>query len=99
MIFTVSNELKQSGISFPLKTRNDEWKCAWVAKLLKLIEMRLFFCMFVCMFQSQLQLQYHPRTLEPSLREKIVKKVGINFFSKINLLCENIMLVIVFSRF
>ena len=80
MIFTVSNELKQSGISFPLKTRNDEWKCAWVAKHLKLIEMRLFFCMFVCMFQSQLQLQYHPRTLEPSLGEKIIKKVGINFF-------------------
>ena len=36
--------------------------------------------MFVCMFQSQLQLQYHTRTVEPSLREKIVKKVGINFF-------------------
>ena len=55
--------------------------------------------MFVCMFQGQLQLQYHPRTVEPSLREKIVKKVGINFFSKINLLCENITLVIVFVDF
>ena len=32
------------------------------------------------MFQGQLQLHNHPRTVEPSLREKIVKKVGIKFF-------------------
>ena len=53
------------------------------------------------MFQGQLQLHNHPRTVEPSLREKIVKKVGIKFFFylKINLLCENITLVIVFCRF
>ena len=64
-------------------------KCAWVAMHLKLNEMRLF-CMFVCMFQSQLQLQSHPRTVEPSLWEKIVKKVDIEFlFFKIYLLCEN----------
>ena len=46
--------------------------------------------MFVCMFQSQLQLQSHPMTVEPSLREKIVKKVNTEFlFFKIYLLCEN----------
>ena len=48
------------------------------------------FRMFVCMFQSQLQLQSHPMTVEPSLREKIVKKVNTEFlFFKIYLLCEN----------
>ena len=37
-----------------------------------------------------IKLQSYPGTVEPSLREKIVKKVGIVFlFFKIYLLCEN----------